>query len=320
MQRLSNILGIAMAGCLCSIGVALAPAGVPSAGRQDSSPKSEQRAAPEVQPPSEAELHTRTDQLIANQHDDDKANEQYEHIERQIDRTGGATPSILVEKTYRIVPTGSGTLKILLKNDGKTTDPEEYRKQLESWKEVLELTLRPDDPRAKNALAKFQKRNRDRAELVDAAKDAFREKWVGREYRNGYDCDVVQLEPNPQYHPHSMLQEAVTHVRAKVWVDHNLNQLVHAEAEVIRDISFGGGILGKVYKGGVFSFDQGPVAPGIWLALRYQYDFSGRKFLFPFEEHQVVESSHYRRVGPPKEALALVQNELASGKTMMSDP
>ena len=96
--------------------------------------------------------------------------------------------------------------------------------------------------------------------------------------------------------------------------------MVRGEAHITRDISFGGGILGKLYRGGVFSMEQSEVAPGIWEPTRYQYDFGGRKFLFSFDEHQVVEASHYRRVGPPKEALTLVQNELASGKPMAEAP
>jgi hypothetical protein len=34
----------------------------------------------------------------------------------------------------------------------------------------------------------------------------------------------------------------------------------------------------------------------------------------------VIEVSHYRRIGPPKEALQMVQNELSSGKTYREDP
>ena len=36
--------------------------------------------------------------------------------------------------------------------------------------------------------------------------------------------------------------------------------------------------------------EQQEVAPGIWLPTRYQYDFTARKFLFTFEQHQYVEA------------------------------
>jgi len=116
------------------------------------------------------------------------------------------------------------------------------------------------------------------------------------------------------------VQDILTRVTAKIWVDHDANQLSHGEAHVMRDISFGGGFLGKLYRGGVFSMDQREVAPGIWLPTRYQYDFTARKFLFMYEQHQYVEAREYRHIGPPKQALALAKNELASGKPTYGDP
>jgi hypothetical protein len=318
MQRRIGIPVFSIALSLWALVAWLAPSQA-SKGQADSPIPDPQAGLPN-QAPSAAEMKVRTDELIANQHADDQAIEQYEHIEREIDRSGGSTPRTLQDRTFRVVPTGTGTLRILLKENGKTTDPADYQRQLQAWRDVLQLAMRPDDPRSKNAYTKFEKKKRDRAETVDSTREAFVQQWVGRETLRGHNCDVVQLDQNPNFHPHSMLQEAVTHFTAKVWVDHDSNQLVHGEAHVIRDISVGGGILGKLYRGGVFSFDQAPVAPGVWLATRYQYDFTGRKFLFTFEVHQVVESSQYRRVGSPKEALVVVQNEIAAGKMVNADP
>ncbi|HTU33321.1 MAG TPA: hypothetical protein VMF66_05920 [Candidatus Acidoferrum sp.] len=292
----------------------------PSSAVQASEQASEWQVQDQSQVPTQAELDARAKVLVANQHADDKALEQYEFVERQIDRTGGAMPEVLQDRTFRVVPTGTGTLKILLRSDGKAAAPDDYRRQLHDWERVLELALNPDDPRAQTAYAKWQKKQRDRAALVEATQTAFIPKWVGRETVDGRDCDAYSLVPNPKFHPQSMLQEALTHFTARVWVDHNANQVVHAEAKCIRDISVGGGILGKLYRGGVFSFDQVPVAEGIWLPARYQYDFTGRKFLFLFRVHQVVESSHYRRVGPPEQALTDVKSEIAAGKTIYLDP
>ena len=265
--------------------------------------------------PSDAELQARAEKLVANQHRNDTAIEEYERIERQVSRTGGDSPRVLEDRTFRVVPTGSGTMKLLLKTDATPVDPAEYRKQLQAWADVLALMLKPEDPRAKTASAKFEKKRQDRAELVDAARQAFAITWTGQENRNGRLCDVLDLQPNPNFHPHSLFQEAMTHVVAKIWVDHSANQLVRAEARLQRDISFGGGILGKLYRGGVFSLEQSEVSPGVWLPSRYQYDFTARKFLFTFEEHQYIEASQYHRDGPPKQALAIAQNELVTGKT-----
>lgn len=276
-------------------------------------------SSPPVAPPSDSEIAERAQRLVANQHRDDEALKEFERIERHTDLTPGPNPRTIEDKVFRIVPTGSGTLRILLKDNGTVTDPSEYRRQLQAWQDVLELMLRTNDPRAKTAYEKYDKRNRQRAELVDSMVESFSAKWVGRETRNGRQCDVFDLVPKPDFHARTLMQEALLHITAKIWVDRESDQMVRGEAHIMRDISFGGGILGKVYRGGVFSMEQDEVAPGIWEPARYTYDFGGRKFVFSFDEHQVVDASHYRRVGSPKEALTIVQNELASPKLMI-DP
>jgi hypothetical protein len=322
-----------VAACLALAGIAVASGRVARSGQHNGIPAGpatlnseavhffqHRPASAAAQAPSDAEIQLRAQKLIDNQHRNDEALEPYERIERHVDRTGGDAPRVLDDKTYRVVPTGTGTMKLLLKDDGKAVDPADYHKQLMAWRDLLEVMLKPDDPRTKTASEKWQKRKHDRVELVDATSSAFLTKWIGQETRNGRLCDVFQVDPNPDFHPRSLVQDVLTHVSAKIWVDHATDQLARGEARVIRDMSFGGGILGKLYRGGVFSLEQAEVAPGIWLAIRYQYDFTARKFLFPFEEHQYVEISEYHRDGSAKQALALVQNELATGKPTYGDP
>ena len=79
--------------------------------------------AQQAQPPTDAELLARADKLIANQHRNEQALDEYERLERQVDQTAGMTPRILEDRTYRIVPTGTGTMKILLSDRGKQVEP-----------------------------------------------------------------------------------------------------------------------------------------------------------------------------------------------------
>lgn len=271
-------------------------------------------------PPTDAEIKSRAQVLISNQHHDDQELMEFERIERQVTRSGGANPRVAEDKTYRVVPTGMGTYKILLKTGDKPVAPAEYRRQLEAWAAALQLAMNPDDPRTQSIAEKFQKKNRDRADVVDAARIAFIPKWLQSDMFHGRLCDVLELDPNPDFHPRNLPEEAMTHVMAKVWVDHASNQMARGEARVIRDIPVGAGILGKVYRGSSFSLEQAEVAPGVWLPTRYEYDYSGRKFLFAFEEHQVIDVSGYRRDGPPQHALGIVRAELDGGKTDAGDP
>ena len=270
--------------------------------------------------PSAAELQDRGARLIVNQHKDDDALDQYARIEHELDRTGGANGRTLEDKKTRLVPNGAGATKILLEENGHAVSPDEYRRELLNWINVLQFMSNPNDERMKSASAKYVKRRQDRSKLVDAMLTAFTRKWIGRQTVDGHDCDVIQLSPDPNFHPHSIFEGALQHANAKLWVDRDEIQLVRAEAQITSDIYVGGGVLGKLYKGGTFVLDQTEVSPGIWLPSRYQYDFSGRKFLFSFEEHQSIESTHYRYIGSTKEAMAVAQSELASGKPLAGDP
>lgn len=265
-------------------------------------------------------MRARRQKLIANQHADDEALNFYERIERHIDRSGGDNPRVTSDRTYRVVPTGGGTMKILLRDHGDGVSRAKYRHQLESWRDVLEMMTTPGDRKGEKARAKYEKRERQRAKFVDAARKAFVPKWLGRQKLAGRSCDVFELVPNPEFHPNSMFEGALSHVTGKIWVDRETDQLVRAQAWVTTDISFVAGIAGKVYRGSMVEMDQAEVAPGVWLPTHYEYDFTGRKFLFPFSQHETIEVRDYRRVGPPSEALALVKRELSSGKGPILDP
>jgi len=270
--------------------------------------------------PSPEEVRARADQFVANQHKDDEALEHYERVERHIDRTGGPMPRTIENKVYRIVPTGAGTAKILIRDGDKPVDVSTYNREMQNLEDQLRAMASPNDSRAKAAYAKRQKHDSDRAEFVDAAKEAFTIRWLGTATVRGRGCDVFELDPKPDFHPHGLFQEAFPHVVAQIWVDQQTTQMVHGEARVMSDVYFGGGILGKLYRGGVVSMEQAEVAPGIWLPTHYQYDYAGRRFLFTFEQHQSIDASRYRYVGKPSEALLLVESELADKKSFLLDP
>jgi hypothetical protein len=276
--------------------------------------------APANETPSQAELVALVDRTIARQHQDDAALTAYERVERHVVRTAGSSPRILEDKTYRSVPTGTGTMKLLVRDDGHAVDEQTYGRELQTWVQLLEIATHPDDPRQKESVAKAEKKSKDRAALVDAARRAYRFTWLGRETRDGRVLDKLQLEPNPDFRPSSLTTEILTHARAIIWIDDETGHLTRAEADIIRDVSFGGGILGKVYRGGHFEMIQSEVAPGLWLPTRYQYDFTGRKFLFTFGVHEFTEISQYRRDGPPSHALEIARQDLASGRSFAGDP
>jgi hypothetical protein len=260
--------------------------------------------------PSPEELRALLERVIANQHRDDAALAQYERIEHRQLRKNEQDTALVEDRTFRVVPTGTGTVRVQAEENGRPVDSELYRKQLRGLEQALVSALDPTETRQKQAADKGAKRSRERAEMVDAVSEAFRFSWLGRETRNGRTLAKLGLEPNPAFKPTSRNTSWLTRLRATAWVDETSGQLARVEAELFRDISFGGGVLGKVYRGGRFVMEQDEVTPGIWLPTRYEYNLQGRKFLFGLELHELTEASHYRRIGPPQEALLAIRCEL----------
>jgi hypothetical protein len=93
-------------------------------------------------------------------------------------------------------------------------------------------------------------------------------------------------------------------------VDESQAQFARVEADIATDITFVGGLAGKVYHGGHVVMVQEEVAPDIWLPTLYNYEVDGRKFLFAFGVHERTEITRYRRVGPPPQAVEILRNEL----------
>ena len=268
---------------------------------------------------SAQELQALGDRITAAQHKDDLARDQYERIEHHV-VTSGEERRLTEDKTYRVIPTGSGTMKITIKNGDATADAGAYRAQLQECEQVLEIAANPNDSRQKAAMAKAGKKNNERKELVDAARRVFQAKLVGREMRAGQLVDILELNPSPSFQPHSLAEEALMRTRAKIWVQEATGQILSGSAEVVKDVSFGGGILGKLYKGTHVSADNMEVEPGLWVPRRGQFDYAGRKFIFTFDTHEMTEVSRYRSVGPPAEVLAIVRKELAAGAAVPADP
>ena len=262
--------------------------------------------------PSADQIHALIVRAIQNQHRDDLALQEYERIEHKIVRSG-ENADVTDDITERILPSSAGNVKLKLAERGVPVTPQEYRNGLQIAENIFSLAIHPND-HYKEELAKYERRRRDRSDLVDTAMKAFRIKWAGRETRtdsNGPRTFIkFLLDPNPDYEPINRFAASFQHVHAVLWVDEAQAQFARLEGDVATDIPFAGGIAGKVYRGGHVVMEQEEIAPGIWLPTAYTYDVDGRKFLFAFGIHERTEITHYRRIGPPTQAIEAVRNEL----------
>ena len=154
-------------------------------------------------PLSPEEIRALVDRTIANQHRNDEALAEYERMERRTVRKEASDSAPSEDKTFRVVPTGTGTIRLALEENGQPVSAELHRKQLTELEGALVRALDPKESRQKRAVDKFDKRTRERTEMIDAFREAFLFTWQGRETSGGRSLVRLQLEPNPQFTPRS---------------------------------------------------------------------------------------------------------------------
>jgi hypothetical protein len=259
--------------------------------------------------PTAEQIQSLVARMIENQHRNDRAIEEYERIEHVVTLKDGENSEVVSERTERVLPSGTGTLRLQTAQSSPPVSPELHRRELQYAVGALDRFLHPNE-RIKQDVAKFERRRRDRAELIDAAAKAFRITWAGRETRGSRTLAKLLLEPDPNYKPTSRLSAAFEHVHGVLWVDESQTQMARLELEITSDIPFGGGIVGKVYHGGHIVMEHSEVAPGVWLPDHSTYDVDGRRFLMGFGIHERTDVSHCHLVGPPSQSIEILRSEL----------
>jgi hypothetical protein len=266
-------------------------------------------AVPVADKPSD---HALFDRVVENQKKSDAAMDLYERLERvEIHKVNGENQSTEV-KVSRVVPAGTGAAHLPMGNDGKISDQNAYRAELEKLEKALVWAAETGRTQ-RDAYEKIAKKRKERDELIGAARAAFLFTLIGNEHRDGRVMLKYRMDPNPTFKPTSRATSIYPRVRGTVWVDEASGQLARIEGEVTEDISLGL-FLARVYKGSHFMQERYEMVPGVWLPSFSQYDFDGRKFLSSFSLHERTFYSNYRRVGTPKEALELVRAELKEMK------
>src|ERR1700688_4697831 len=256
--------------------------------------------------------HALFDRVVENQKKSDAAMDLYERLERvEIHKVNGADQSTEV-KVSRVVPAGTGAAHLPMGNDGKISDQNAYRAELEKLEKAL-IWAAETGRTQRDAYEKIAKKRKERDELIGAARAAFLFALIGSEQRDGRVLLKYSMNPNPAFKPTSRATSIYPRVRGTVWVDEASGELARIEGEVTEDISLGL-FLARVYKGSRFMQERYEMLPGVWLPSFSQYDFDGRKFLSSFSLHERTFYSHYRRGGAPKEALELVRAELKEMK------
>jgi hypothetical protein len=144
-----------------------------------------------------------------------------------------------------------------------------------------------------------QQREKDRRRYNAAIDDLFRIydiHVVRRESIAGHDTIFVTLTPRPGVKPQTDDGDVMRHFKARAWISESDYELVRAEIEAIDDLSFGLGLLARVHKGTVATFQRRKVNNETWLPEQVTWTASARVLLLRrLRIRGVSEFSGYRK-------------------------
>jgi hypothetical protein len=270
-------------------------------------------SAPAVPGDSRADIFER---VIANEKRMETTLDEYERTQKVETRKTGSDSKPSEVKVWRVFPAGPAVNKLPISVDGIPVSPEIYRTGLEKLEKYL-IWAAQEGSGQQDAYAKAQRKRKERGDLIVSTHEAFLFTLVGEEKRGDHLLARYTMVPNPKYKPTTRNGMVFTKVRGTVWIDEPSGELAKIEGAVTEDISISL-FLAKVYKGSHFMQERYELEPGHWFPTYEQYDFDGRKFVVSFSIHERTFYSDYKRVGPPRESVGVVRdelNKLSSGKS-----
>lgn len=207
-------------------------------------------------------------------------------------------------ETRSVIETSEGRADRIVQFADGPLSSEQQAKQEHRLKKLLS-----DHDAVKNELQDQKAETQRRIRMVKAFPKAFFFDFVGRE--NG--LLRFDFRPNPDFSPKDRETQMYRGMEGKVWVEPVHERIVQVQGKLVKDVSFGWGIVGRLNKGGIYEISQTQLASGVWRITTLNVDVKGRMFfLNSFRFMRRESNSHFRAVSASLTYPAAVQTLLAS--------
>ena len=211
------------------------------------------------------------------------------------------------DRTKQVIETKDGDVDRVIAIDGKPLSPDAERAQF------ARLDGFANHPEQQAARLKNEQKVRARMDhLATMIPDAFAYKLEGIEACATGECYRLSFAPNPKWSPPDLESRLLRGVSGETWIDRKAERLVRIQAQIIANVDFGFGILGRVNKGGTVLAEQRDIGDGDWELTSLRVSVSGRLLLVKSSVRQFTEEVSDIRPAPPigyKEAIAILKQE-----------
>ena len=221
---------------------------------------------------------------VAANEADWKAAHEYDYVERDRQKGGGAKTS------EELMILGSPYERLVAVN-GKPLPPEQQAQGQKELETTLEERQKESRQQRRERIAKYEKERESDHLLMEQLTKALDFKLVGEQKLGPYEVYVLKATPRPGYEPPNIESKVLTGMEGKLWIDEKTFQWVKVEATVIRPVSIEG-FLAEVEPGTHFELEKAPVTDSIWLPKHFAMK-SQAKVLFLFTRKSQADEVYY---------------------------
>jgi hypothetical protein len=175
-------------------------------------------------------------------------------------------------ETRKVIETLEGRADRIISFNDEPLAPDQQQKQ----QHRLEKLLKDHDARH-DEIHDQQDETKRRIAMARALPDAVLLEFDGREPNGQLRFNFT---PNPKFEAKSRETQIYRAMRGTLWIDPVAERLTQVDGELFKDVSFGWGIFGRLYKGGHYQVRQAQLRRGAWRITTLNLDFKGRVFLF----------------------------------------
>ena len=91
---------------------------------------------------------------------------------------------------------------------------------------------------------------------------------------------TLHFVPNPSFHPPTHEARVFAAATGELVADNHQHRIRSVHGTLIHDVTFGGGLLGRLKQGGSFAIEQQQVAPSLWQLTLIHIHLDGSALLF----------------------------------------
>jgi hypothetical protein len=189
-------------------------------------------------------------------------------------------------ETREVIETAEGRADRIIAFDDEPLAPNQVARQVRRLNKLLR-----DSHAVHDEIKDQQEETGRRIRMMKAFPDAFLFEPAG-EKNDG--TRIFTFRPNPKFSPHDRETQVYRGMQGRVWVNSHAERLTRIDGVLTKDVSFGWGVLGKLYKGGRYQIQQEQVSPGEWRITRLNLELRGRIFFNSFRVLREETDSEFR--------------------------